>query len=128
MTSRKDRLKKLLTVQEKLKAFHETRHAGFVAAARKAGAEAEEIGRRADSEDSLSSVFPDLYQRRMEQALVRQKREEHKAKREAGQVAMATARTNMVERSWRQEQRRDEREAGDRERLEIIERAARGRK
>ena len=33
MTTRVERLKKLLTLQEQLKAMHELRHAGFVAEA-----------------------------------------------------------------------------------------------
>lgn len=128
MASRRDRLEKLVTVQEKLKAFHETRHAGFVAAARAAESEAEAVARLGDTPGSMADVFPDLYHRRIADALGRKAVEDSKARDEATLVATATARTNMVERAWRESVRWDEREKSDRERLEIVERSLRERK
>ena len=58
MTSRKDRLKKLVKVQEQLKAFHETRHAGFLAAASAAETEARELAKSFDAEASFRRFFP----------------------------------------------------------------------
>lgn len=122
MTSRRDRLKKLVAVQEQLKALHETRHAGLVAQAIAAETEAhalvESFGNAADT----AQLFPDLYHRRISSALARKQHNLELAGAEVGRIAAATARTNMVERAYREELRRDERDSADRERLEIIER------
>ncbi|MBZ9721346.1 hypothetical protein LB519_26235 [Mesorhizobium sp. AD1-1] len=120
MSTRKDRLKKLVKVQEQLKALHETRHATFLAAASAAEAEARELVGHFDQADSLSALFPDLYHRRIAQAVVRQEANLASAKQEAGLIATATARTNMVERAYKDVRNRDERERSDRERLDII--------
>jgi hypothetical protein len=122
MTTRKERLRKLVDVQEKLKALHETRHAGFVSAAMNAQGEAEDLMNRFDAEDSLSPLFPALYSNRIEKALSRSQENKARAKVESANVATATARTNMVERAYREVRQRDERETSDRERLEMIER------
>lgn len=120
MSTRKDRLKKLVKVQEQLKALHETRHATFLAAAGAAEAEARELVGHFDQADSLSALFPDLYHRRIAQAVVRQEANLASARQEAGLIAAATARTNMVERAYKDVRNRDERERADRERLDII--------
>jgi len=120
MTSRKDRLKKLVAVQEQLKALHETRHAGFLAAAAAAEAEARQIVEHFDTDSSLASIFPELYHRRIANALDQQKASLENARQEASLIATATARTNMVERAYKDAHRRDERERSDRERLELI--------
>ena len=122
MTTRKERLRKLVVVQEKLKALHETRHAGFVAAANKARDEAAELANRFDADDSLAGIFPELYNRRITVALSRERISTAQASTEAGRVATATARTNMVERAYRDVRRQDERETADRERLELVQR------
>lgn len=121
MTARKDRLKKLVKVQERLKALHETRRAGFLAQAATAGQEAEALAERFDAEDSLAGLFPELYHNRIANALKRRDESLDSARDEAGLVATATARTNMVERAYKVAARADERQRGDRERLEIIE-------
>jgi len=120
VTARKDRLKKLVKVQEQLKALHETRHAGFLAAAVKAEAEAKDLIERFDTDSSLAGLFPALYHRRITDALGRQKQNQEDAKQEAALIATATARTNMVERAYQDVRRRDERERSDRERLDLI--------
>ncbi|MBZ9866069.1 hypothetical protein LB515_11830 [Mesorhizobium sp. CA15] len=120
MTARKDRLKKLVKVQEQLKALHETRHAGFLAAAVKAEAEAKELIERFDTDSSLAGLFPALYHRRITDALGRQQQNLDNARQEAALIATATARTNMVERAYKEVRRRDERERSDRERLDLI--------
>jgi hypothetical protein len=126
MTTHKERLRKLVTVQEQLKALHETRHAVHLAAAAAAAQEAAEIAARFDAEDSMSGLFPEIYNRRISQALARQEQNLLLAREEAGRVATATARTNMVERAYRDVRRQDERDHADRERLEIIERKQQG--
>jgi hypothetical protein len=42
------------------------------------------------------------------------------ARQEVALIAAATARTNMVERAYKEVRRRDERESSDRERLDLI--------
>lgn len=121
MTDRKNRLKKLVEVQEQLKALHETRRAGLLAEANAAGQEAEALADRFDAEGSLAGLFPELYHNRIAGALRRQGESLEKAHAEAAKVAAATARTNMVERAYKAARRDDERRRGDRERLEIIE-------
>ncbi|TPO08910.1 hypothetical protein [Mesorhizobium sp. B1-1-5] len=120
MTARKDRLKKLVKVQEQLKALHETRHAGFLAAAVRAEAEAKELIEHFDTDRSLAGLFPALYHRRITDALGRQQQNLDSARQEAALIATATARTNMVERAYKEVRRRDERERSDRERLDLI--------
>ncbi|UCI09191.1 hypothetical protein [Mesorhizobium sp. B1-1-8] len=120
MTPRKDRLKKLVKVQEQLKALHETRHAGFLAAAAAAEAEARALVEHFDTDSSLAALFPELYHRRITNALERQKASLESARQEAALIATATARTNMVERTYKDVRRRDERERADRERLDLI--------
>lgn len=122
MTTRKDRLKKLVTVQEQLKAMHEMRHAGYVAQAISAEAEARELSQSMDAAGDMPQLFPELYYNRIAAAVNRQKLNLGLANHEASQIATATARTNMVERAYRDIQRQDERDSADRERLEIIER------
>jgi hypothetical protein len=120
MTSRKDRLRKLVKVQEQLKALHETRHAGHLAAANAAETEARELIGHFDQDNSLSGLFPDLYHKRIAQAVVRQEKSLEDARQEVGLIAAATARTNMVERAYKDARNRDERERSDRERLDLI--------
>lgn len=121
MATRAARLAKLLEVQEQLKALHETRRAGFLAAAAAAEDEARRLAVRFDEADSLSGLFPELYHRRIANALAERDRNVEQARHEAGLVAQATLRTNMVERSYRQTSREEERRQEDRQRLEIIE-------
>jgi hypothetical protein len=120
VATRVERLKKLLTLQEQLKATHELRHAGFVAGAVAAKNEAEELVNRFNADDSMSALFPEVYHRRIGSALSREDANKKLATGEAAKVATATARTNMVERSYREVRAADERERGDKERLEII--------
>ncbi|AMS41002.1 hypothetical protein N7E70_010165 [Aminobacter sp. NyZ550] len=120
--SRRDRLKKLVAVQEQLKALHETRHAGFVANAIAAEAEAQSLSDSFDSTEGISQLFPELYHRRIKEAIDKKQLNLGLANVEVGKIATATARTNMVERAYREVRRQDERDSADRERLEIIER------
>ena len=120
MTTRVQRLKKLLSVQEQMKALHETRHAGFLAEVVAAKADADEIVDRFNAEDSMSGMFPDIYHRRIAAAGLRETANRDMAATEAGRIATATARTNMVERSFRQARDHEERDQADRERLDLI--------
>jgi hypothetical protein len=120
MAKRVDRLKNLLAVQEQLKALHEIRHAGHVAAASAARAEADELSARIEAPDSLSGLFPEIYHRRIGAAVDRETEARALAKNEADRVTAATLTTNVVERAWKVEARKEERVAGDRERLDLI--------
>ena len=120
MTTRVERLKKLLILQEQLKAMHELRHAGFIAEAVAAKNDAAELVDRFNAEESMSALFPEVYHRRIGSALSREDANRKLATREAAKVATATARTNMVERTFREARAADERERGDKERLDII--------
>ena len=122
MASRRDRLKKLVIVQEQLKALHETRHAGFIAQAIAAETQVQALTQSFDSVDGMSQLFPELYHRRISAATNKQQLSLGLAKVEVGKIATATARTNMIERAYRDVRRQDERDSADRERLEIIER------
>jgi hypothetical protein len=122
MASRTERLRKLVEVQEQLKAFHEMRRATALAEAAAAGREAAELAARFDAPDSLTDLFPDLYARGVERALRRQDQKLASASIEAGHVATQTARTNMLERSWREAAQADDRQAEDRATLEAVER------
>lgn len=126
MATRKERLGKLVEVQEQLKALHETRRAGFLADAAAADEEARAVARRFDAPESLAVLFPELYHNRIAAAVARRDENLEHARREAGLIATATARTNMVERAYRTARREDERQRGDRERLEIIEQKRNG--
>lgn len=120
MTPRVQRLKRLLVLQEQLKAMHEMRHAGFVAQSIAARNEATELIDRFNAEDSLSALFPEVYHRSIGSALAREAVNQTAAKNEVAKVAAATARANLVEQNHREARADDERQAGDRERLEII--------
>jgi len=123
---RKKRLAKLVILQRRLKAFHETRHSGHVAAAHAAEEEAYELIRRFDDPASLSSLFPEVYHARIAGAFARRDRSLAAAEEEARLVAAATLRTNMVEDSYRDVSRAVDEKAADKERLEIVERKLTG--
>lgn len=122
--NRTERLQKLVRLQKQVKALHETRHAMHKAQAIAAETEARELVQRFDEEGSLSGLFPELYNNRIASALTRREGSETLAQGEVAQIAEATARTNMVERAYRDALRKEERESEDRERLEIVERGA----
>src|SRR5262245_617921 len=120
MTTRRERLRKLASVQEKLQAFHEMRLATFRAEAVAAENEANAMRAAFDAGGSMSALFPEIYHRRIERALEQAATNLSLAEAEAMQLAAATARTNMVERSYRSVSRQEERAQSDRERLEMI--------
>lgn len=124
---RSKRLKKLVGLQEQLKGVHEARRAGHLADAAAAECEAADIAERFDDPDSLSALFPEVYHRRASQAGEQSRRGRELAEGEARNVALAKARMNVVERAYREAMREEEREAGDKERLEIVGRARNAR-
>ncbi|MGS1094032.1 hypothetical protein ACVCNR_05510 [Aquamicrobium terrae] len=127
MTPRTRRLKKLVKVQDQLKALHEMRHAMHLAAAAAAKREAEELVAGFDAPGSLSSLFPEVYHRRIADAVTRAGTELEMARGEAAQLATATARTNMVQRDYREARRADERRLAERTLLDLIEQKQAGK-
>ena len=126
--SRKDRLKKVLALQEQLKRLHETRHAMLLSGAIAAEREAEDIMQRVGRDDSLSDLFPEVYHRRIARA--NQLRMEHlaNARVEAERLAQANARTDIVERNYREARQMDDRQRSEKEQLEGLDRARASRK
>jgi hypothetical protein len=122
MASRSDRLKRILRVQEQLKAMHEMRRANALRAAREAEAEAVEIASGKDTEDTLSRLFPDLYERAIVKAHDRRDRHLESARQEARKIATETARTDRVGQDYRAALRVEERAAEERDALETVER------
>lgn len=123
MVSRIERLRNILAVQQQLKAVHGMRHAGHLAEAHAAGAEAADIMALADAPESLSSLFPDVHARGLAGALARQEASAQQAAAAAAQLATETARTNMVERSYRDARVQEDRETAEKDRLEALQRA-----
>ena len=121
MDPRTRRLGGLLDVQRRLLSVHEARRAGHLVAAERAMAEAADLKARADGESSFSSVFPDLYSKRIEAALNRAAIARGQAAEEAGRVAAATLRTRRVEEAFRAALSVDERREQERETLEAME-------
>jgi hypothetical protein len=120
MSARTRRLAKLLTLQQKVTAFHEMRLAGFAAEAAQAAAEASRVLEMRDGPESLAGVFPEVYLQSAARAIVRQEASAAAAKQETARVALESARTGLVEQSWRQARRQDERAAGEVEGLELL--------
>ncbi|WP_245260924.1 hypothetical protein [Chelativorans sp. J32] len=112
---------KLLTLQKRVKELHEARHAAFLKEAAAAEREATEIARRLEASESLAALFPDLYHRRIAQALARREANEDKAAQEARKIAAADARANIVERAHREVLKKHERNVEEKAILEFIE-------
>jgi hypothetical protein len=123
MATRTKRLRQLIDLQQKLKAIHETRHAGYLRDAALAKAEADDLARRARETSPLADLFPGLYERRVARALERKAEMDDLAEKEARKVAAEEARTDVVRRNYRDAVRHDERANAEREILEILARA-----
>lgn len=124
---RKKRLAKLVALQKQLKAFHETRHSGYVATANAAEQEAQQLAARFDDPQSLSALFPEIYHSRIAGAFTRRDENLTKAAEEVGRLATASLRANMVEDAYREVARLVDEQAADKERLEIVERKLTGK-
>lgn len=122
MANRSDRLRRILRVQEQLKAMHEMRRANALRAAREAEAEAAEIAAGKDADDTLSRLFPDLYERAIVKAQDRRDRHLESARQEARKIATETVRTDRVGQDYRAALRVEERAAEERNALETVER------
>lgn len=121
MRNRRKRLEGLLKLQNRIKALHEMRHAGYVAEAAAAEHEASALIEAAQADESLHDLFPEIYQRRIAAAYERRTMNRTKAEAEAVRVSTETARADIVERSVGEAQRDDERRRLEREVLEAVE-------
>lgn len=128
MSDRTDRLRKLVVLQDKLKSLHETRHAGFVVASARARREAEDLAAHFDAEGSLAGAFPELYNRRISDALSLERANGIMAGNEAKAVAAADARGERIAKRWREARSAEERRAQEVESLELLGRPAAGRR
>ena len=128
MAKSADRLKRLVRLQRQIKALHETKHATYLSRAAAAGQEADELVESLNAASPVPGLFPDLYNRRIAGAMERQQRETLHAEAEAKRVATARARTDIVERAWREAAQGEARQSEDKERLEIVERGLTDRK
>lgn len=124
---RKKRLAKLVRLQNRLKQFHETRHAGHLAGAARAAAEAEVVRQRFDDPDSLSGLFPEIYHRRVEAFVAERDRNLGLAAEEAPKVAAATVRAARVEERYREAARAVDESAAAKELQELVDRLVRQR-
>jgi hypothetical protein len=122
MASRSKRLKQLVELQHKLKAIHETRHAIALKAAAEAQVEADEVAALADTGSSLGELFPGLHERRIGVAIARKADRTADAEKEAGRIAAANVRGDVVKRYHKEAVRQEERSAAEKDILEILSR------
>jgi len=128
MVSRSDRLKRLVKLQDQIKMMHEMRHASHLSQATAAGQEVNELLESLNTASPLPGLFADIYNRRIGAAMTRQAQATAHADVEAGHVATATARSNVVERAYRDAARLEERTQEEKQVLENIERGLSDRK
>ena len=122
MQSRADRLKRIVRLQRQIEALHETKRANHLSQAAAARQETAELVESLNAASPLPGLFPDIYNRRIGSAIEREERETRNAEDEARKLANATARVKIVEKAWKEAARLEERDAADKERLEIVER------
>lgn len=122
MDARIKRLRQLIALQQKLKAIHETRHAGFLRDAAAAEAEAEDLAKHSQEASPLADLFPGLYARRIARARERKAEMTALAEKEARKIAAEEARADVVRRNYREARRQEERSVAEKEILEILSR------
>lgn len=128
MTTRSERLKRLVRLQKQIKALHETKRATHLSQAAAARQEASELLDALNAASPLPGLFPDIYNRRIGAAIDREVRETGHAREEADRAAVATARTDIAERAYRDALRLEERDAEEKAQLESVERGVADRK
>jgi hypothetical protein len=113
------RLKHLLHIQEQLKALHEAHQAGHQSRAGEARAEAEALMTAAGSDALMPRLFPELYHRRIEEAVEREAGHRRKATAAAAEARTARARLGIVEDAYREASQIVDRHREEVERLEL---------
>lgn len=122
MATRTKRLRQLIDLQGKLKAIHETRHAGYLRDAAAAQTEADELAQLAGEASPLSGLFPGLHERRITRAHERKAEMTDLAHKEARKIAAEDARADVIRRNYRDAVRKEERASAEKEILEILSR------
>ncbi|WP_295806227.1 hypothetical protein [uncultured Nitratireductor sp.] len=125
-TPRQKRLRKLVSVMERLKNYHQAQHAAHMAETVAAEEEAKSITDTLDTGTTMTALFPDLYHRRVANALERSRSSAERARQEAQSIMQADARGNALARAYREATNMEERSSADKERLEFIERRRTG--
>ena len=123
MKNRLDRLGKLANLQRMLKGFHETRNGMLLADAAVARREAQEIASLAETGSPLSSIFPEVYARRITSAEAHENDSLRQAEIEARRATTAGVRLERMEQAARQTERAMERKEQERDALEHASRA-----
>jgi len=116
------RLAKLVKLQNQLKALHENRRAALLAKAGAAGREAEELAAKFDEADSLSALFPEIYHKRISDAVIVRDASLDAAGAEAERLTTATLRARIVEEAHRLASRHADRQSGERDLLDLLDR------
>lgn len=114
------RLARLVTVMQRLKDYHQARHAGHLAQAAAARSDADDIAARLDAGEEMSALFPELYHRRIASALQHSRDSAERARAEAQNVLAADRRGDALARAYREASDLDERDRADKERLEFL--------
>jgi hypothetical protein len=122
MKPRAARLARLVRLQEQIKALHQTRHATHLSRAGEARQEAVELVEALGGDSPMPGLFPELYNRRIENAVAREADSMTSARAEADNVVRATARTHVVTRAYDEARRLEDRHHSEKEQLESVER------
>lgn len=125
MATRSARLERLVRLQAQLTALHEMRLAGHMRDAAEAQGTAAEIGARKEAGDSLSGLFPDVYERGIVRALASRDAALAEASKASARLAEEQARAQRLEEDFRDALRLEERAEAEKATLESVERALR---
>lgn len=120
---RSRRLKRLAELQETVKAVHEFRRAGHLAAAARAEDDAEGLREAAEQPSPLAGMTAALYPRYAAAAFARADAARVDAAMEAERIAIETARGERLDVQRRAAMRDEERDDEERDRLEALEQA-----
>lgn len=112
------RLTKLVEVQRQIQALHETRHANHLASSVAAENEAHDLIERFDGGALSSTLFPDLYHKRISNAFARRDEERDLAAGEVRNVVSATLRADKTDKERQQAAKVLEEKSEERLRLE----------
>lgn len=116
-----ERLKRLVTLQQRVKALHDARHAAHLSEARAAEQEAAALIESLDDPKGVAALFPALVHARIASAFARRDANQKEASEEAGRSTAARARADRAGHAYRQALSQHEREREDKAILELLE-------
>lgn len=116
-----ERLKRLVTLQQRVKALHDARHAAHLTEARVAEQEAAALIESLNDPKGVAALFPALVHARIASALARRDASWKEAAREAGESAAARARVERAGQAYRQALGQHERALEAKTILELLE-------